>query len=97
MKLSHNDIKIIQRYFTDKPVKKAFIFGSYARNTATEHSDIDILVELDYSKYIGLGFVKMQQDLEDQLHKKVDLISEKALSKFIIPFVESDKKLIYER
>lgn len=97
MKLSQNDIKIIQRYFTDKPVKKAFIFGSQARGTASEHSDVDILVELDYSKYIGLGFVKMQQDLEDQLHKRVDLISEKALSKYILPFVESDKQLIYER
>ncbi|NLR79096.1 nucleotidyltransferase family protein [Chitinophaga eiseniae] len=97
MKISQQEIQIIQHYFADKPVKKAFIFGSQARGDANELSDIDILVELDYSKYIGLGFVTMQQDLEDQLHKKVDLISEKALSKYILPFVESDKQLIYER
>ncbi|SEW14362.1 nucleotidyltransferase family protein [Chitinophaga arvensicola] len=97
MTLSQNDIKIIQQYFSDKPVKKAFIFGSHARGTADDQSDIDILVELDYTKYIGLGFVTMQQDLEDKLHKKVDLISEKAVSKYILPFIKSDKQLIYER
>ncbi|CAL1521235.1 nucleotidyltransferase domain-containing protein [Chitinophaga sp. MM2321] len=97
MQLSQKDIGIIQQYFADQPVKKAFLFGSQVRDEADENSDIDILVELDYTKYIGLGFIKMQQDLEEQLQKKVDLISERALSKFILPFVDSEKQLIYER
>ncbi len=97
MRLSEKDIKLIQLYFADKPVKKAFVFGSYARNEADAESDVDILVELDYSKHIGLGFVKMKLDLEEQLHKHVDLVSQQAVSAHIYPFIHADKQLIYER
>jgi predicted nucleotidyltransferase len=97
MHLSINDIQIVRDYFSGQPVIKAYLFGSYSRSEADTDSDVDILVDLDYSKHIGLGFVKMQSDLEQKLHKKIDLISSKALSKYIHPFVEKDKVLIYER
>jgi predicted nucleotidyltransferase len=97
MKLSNEEIIAIREYFRDKPVLKAFLFGSFSREEALDDSDIDILVELDYSKHIGLGFVNMKLDLEDKLHKKVDLVSSNSISKHIIPFVNNDKKLIYER
>ena len=97
MELSNEEIKIINEYFMDKPVLKAFLFGSYARKNESEESDIDILVELDYSKHIGMGFLDMKFDLEDKLHKKIDLVSSKAISKYILPFINKDKKLIYER
>jgi predicted nucleotidyltransferase len=59
--------------------------------------DVDILVDLDYSKHIGLGFVTMQSELQKKLQKKIDLISSKAVSKHIRPFIEKEKVLIYER
>jgi len=89
--------QIIKAYFQDKPVKKAYLFGSYVRGEARADSDIDILVELDYEVKIGLLFVKMQLDLEDLLHKKVDLVSEKGFSKYIKPIVDKEKLLIYAR
>lgn len=97
MKLSPEEIVAIREYFKDKPVLKAFLFGSFAREQALSNSDIDILVELDYSKHIGLSFLNMKFDLEDKLHKKVDLVSSNAISKHILPFINSDKVLIYER
>ncbi|HEY8916813.1 MAG TPA: nucleotidyltransferase domain-containing protein [Chitinophaga sp.] len=97
MKLSQQDIQVIRQYFADKPVKKAFIFGSYARNEADAKSDLDILVELDYTTHIGLGFVKMKLDLEDKLHRQVDLVSNQAVSQHLLPFINADKQLIYER
>ena len=97
MKLSGNDIEIILDFFSGKPVLKAYLFGSYSRNEADPVSDIDILVDLDYSQYIGLGFVQMKLDLEQKLHKKIDLISSQAVSKRLLPFVNKDKQLIYER
>jgi uncharacterized protein len=89
--------EIVKTYFKDKPVKKAYLFGSYVRGEAREDSDIDILVELDYQVKIGLLFVKMKLDLEDLLHKKVDLVSEKGFSKYIKPIVDKEKQLFYAR
>ena len=90
-------LKVISDYFQDKPVLKAYLFGSYVRGEANEQSDVDILIELDYSQYIGLAFVEMQLDLQDILSRKVDLVSERGLSKFIKPFIEQEKELIYAR
>lgn len=97
MKLSKDDIKLLQHYFSDKPVLRAYLFGSYARGVAADGSDVDILVELDYSKHIGLGFVSMKLELEDKLHKKIDLVSSNAVSAILLPFINKDKQLIYER
>jgi predicted nucleotidyltransferase len=97
MTLTKKDINTIKDYFKDKPVLKAFLFGSYARQEASDTSDIDILVELDYSQHIGLGFVSMKFDLEEKLGKKIDLVSSNAVSKYILPFINKDKMLIYER
>jgi len=97
MELSTTEIQAIRDYFQHKPVVKAFLFGSFAREEGMRDSDVDILVELDYSRHIGLEFVNMKLDLEDKLHKKVDLISAKAVSQHILPFINKDKRLIYER
>ncbi|RKY87862.1 nucleotidyltransferase, partial [candidate division KSB1 bacterium] len=70
---------------------------SYSRDEADDDSDIDILVELDYSQPIGLEFIKMQLELQDLLKRQVDLLSEKAVSKHIQPFIEKEKVLIYEK
>ncbi|MFC1682101.1 nucleotidyltransferase family protein [Nanoarchaeota archaeon] len=54
-------------------VKKAGIFGSYATQKQNKNSDIDIVIEPP--KGIGFGFVGIQFDLEDNLKKKVDLLT----------------------
>ena len=97
MQLSASDIQIVKDYFTGKPVTKAYLFGSFSRNEANKNSDVDILVDLDYSMHIGIGFVKMQSDLQQKLHKKIDLVSSKSISKYLAPFIDTDKVLIYER
>lgn len=97
MKLSGEEIQVLADYFQDKPVLRAYLFGSFARGQAGESSDVDILVELDYSRHVGLGFVGMKLDLESRLHKKIDLVSSGAISRHILPFIEADKKLIYEQ
>ncbi|MFC1770380.1 nucleotidyltransferase family protein [Candidatus Margulisiibacteriota bacterium] len=90
-------INSISDYFSSKPVSRAYLFGSTARNENTEDSDIDILVELDHSKPIGFGFFKMHLELEGLLGKKVDLATPNSLSVFIKSRVNKEKKLIYEK
>ena len=97
MQLTKRQIKSIRKFFSDKPVVRAYLFGSYVREEASVNSDIDILVDLDYSVPIGLEFVNMALDLEDMLEKKVDLVSSRGISKYIVPYIETEKKLIYER
>ena len=97
MYLSENQIQLIQNYFKTQPVLKVYVFGSYARGEAGEMSDVDLLVELDFSQRIGLKYVRMLSDLQDQLHKKVDLVAADGLSSRIAPFIHRDKHLIYAR
>jgi predicted nucleotidyltransferase len=97
MNSSLENIDLIRNYFFNKPVRKAFLFGSTSRGEDNAESDVDILVELDYSKPIGLEFVQMQLDLQDLLNKKVDLITLNSLSKHLKPFIDKEKVLIYER
>ena len=87
----------ILNYFQNQPVLKAWLFGSWSRGQATESSDIDLLVELDYTRPVGLEFIQMQIDLQLILGRKVDLVSARGLSKYIGPIIEAEKKLIYAR
>lgn len=97
MKLTDNELAIINDYLRDKPVLRAYVFGSYSRNEADAQSDLDLLVELDYSQPIGWKFIEMKSDLEARLQKPVDLVSANGLSSRISPFIHADKQLIYER
>ena len=65
----------IKRVLKKNKVKKAGIFGSYARGEQKKSSDIDILIK--YPKGLGFGFAGIQLDLEEKLGKKVHLVTYK--------------------
>ncbi len=74
------------------------MFGSFARNEETPDSDIDILIEIDENVRMGLvKFISMQLDLEEMFHKKIDLLEDGGVSKYIKPTIDREKKLIYEK
>ncbi|HAX50289.1 MAG TPA: nucleotidyltransferase family protein [Ignavibacteria bacterium] len=95
--MSEETVNKIRKFFKDKPVIKAYLFGSYARNEQDEKSDIDILVELDHTKSIGLYFVTMKMELEEILGQKIDLVSAGGVSNYIKPIIDNEIVLIYER
>lgn len=54
------------------------IFGSFVRGEASEHSDLDLLVTMDDRRSL-LDRIAMIHALEDLLHRKVDVVNDKAL------------------
>lgn len=54
-------------------VKKAGIFGSYARGEQKKKSDVDILIELGEELSL-FGFIDFKNTLEKAIKKKIDLV-----------------------
>jgi len=58
------------------------IFGSFARGTATDSSDVDVLVRLTPNRGL-LDLVAIKQDIEAALGRGVDVVTEQSLSPYI--------------
>ena len=89
--------QLLGEYFKTKPVLKAWVFGSYSRGEEKEGSDVDILVDLDPSKKIGLEFFGMFEELRTLLGRPVDFVTTSSLAPFAQKEVNRDKVLVYER
>lgn len=70
------------------------VFGSYARGTANKQSDIDLLVKLDNPPGL-VGYIKLQENLSKILGKKVDLVSFRAVSRQLKPYIYRDLITLY--
>jgi predicted nucleotidyltransferase len=55
------------------------VFGSVARGEATEDSDLDLLVDQDWSRLSGWGGMEIVVELEDLLERRVDVATEDEL------------------
>ena len=76
-----SEIESIIRPIAEKfGLKAVYLFGSYARNEATEASDIDLLVDTTGTQIRSLfSLGALYCELEDALQKKLDLITVSAL------------------
>lgn len=70
-------------------VRRLALFGSTARGTAREDSDVDILVGFDQPP-APAAFFGVQFYIEDLLGRPVDLVTETALRPQLRPYVERD-------
>ncbi len=78
-------------------IKSAEIFGSRARGDNRPDSDIDILIQFEEGKTLGLfEFVALERKLSETLGVKVDLITRDSLSPHIKSFILKDLKTIYQ-
>ena len=82
--LKENKERLSRKY----PLKAMALFGSYARQEQTEHSDIDVLVE--FSEPVGIEFIDLAEELERIFNKRIDLISKKGIKDHYMPYIEDD-------
>jgi predicted nucleotidyltransferase len=73
----------------DFGVRRISLFGSTARDEAREDSDLDLLVEFELVPALD-AFVGLKLFLEDQLGRKVDLVTPDALKPRMRPAVERE-------
>ncbi len=61
-------------------LKAVYLFGSYARNEATENSDVDILVDRQGSVIRGMFEMGgLYNDLKESMGKEIDLVTTQTL------------------
>jgi len=80
--------------FRKYKVKKASIFGSFARGEEKKNSDIDILIELGpLGGLMVMG--KIKSELETVFKRKVDLITFRSVNHLLAPSIIKDELKIY--
>jgi len=78
MKIKPRIVRIIK----NRGIKKAGIFGSYARGEQKSSSDIDILIQP--TKEMGFfDIIRLEEDLKKRLKKKIDLLTYASIHKLL--------------
>ncbi len=89
---------ILQNILQNFEVKKAILFGSYAKNTPTSTSDIDLVIDSE-GKLLNIYFYGLLEDLVQTLQKNVDLfeISEIQKNSKIYDDIQNEGVVVYEK
>ena len=89
--------KILAKILSKFQVKKAILFGSYAKNTPTEKSDIDLVIDSE-GKLLNISFYGLLEDLVQGLQKNIDLfeISEIQKNSRIYNDIKNEGVIVYE-
>lgn len=70
------------------------LFGSYSRGEQNEKSDIDFLANFSIRKSL-LDHVRIERELSEILGIKVDLVTEKSLSPYLVDKIKAQVKTLY--
>ena len=79
-------------------VKKAILFGSYAKNSPTSKSDIDLVIDSE-GKLLNIYFYGLLETLVEKLQKNIDLfeISEIQKDSRIYNDIQKEGIIVYEK
>lgn len=89
---------MIQEILKNFAVKKAILFGSYAKNNPSPKSDIDLVIDSD-GKLLNINFYGLLEDLVQKLEKNIDLfeISEIQKDSKIYKDIQNEGVIVYEK
>ena len=63
--------KMLKELLIDKPVYQVILFGSYAKQKATQKSDLDLIIDTN-SELKGFALLKLICQIEEKFQKKID-------------------------
>ena len=89
------DVRTLIEVCRHNDVVKIGVFGSTARGEAGPDSDIDLIVEFSERKSL-LALVALERQLTRALGRKVDLLTEAALSPYLRDRIMRELQVIYE-
>lgn len=75
----------IGAYLRDKGIRRAAVFGSFARDEETPESDIDLLIEIDGVTLYDI--LNMEAELEQMTHRKIDLVDFRAVKPLLKKYI----------
>lgn len=91
----HFDVDKLIEICRQHGIAQIGLFGSVARGEATEDSDIDLLVE--FSQRISLlKMAALERELSAALGRRVELLTEEAISPHLRDRIQRDLRVIYE-
>ena len=75
-------------------VRRLGVFGSVSRGEARADSDIDVLVRFDDKARNFDNLYAVGEALEEVFHRRVDLVTEDALSPYLRPHIMREVKYV---
>ena len=78
----HRDLLVKYR------VKRIGLFGSFSRNESTDKSNIDLIVDFEEKSFDN--FMDISFALEHIFKRKVDLLTDKGISPYMLPYVNNE-------
>lgn len=94
--MTHSDIKRKAVPFLKKRnAEFVGLFGSHAKHQANASSDVDLLVRFDRRKNL-FELNRIQRELSEKLNRKVDLVTEGALSRHMRDSVMENLVTLYD-
>ena len=83
----------ILTYMKAHGAERIGVFGSYARGEARPDSDLDLLVWFNKQQSL-LGLIRMERELSELTGVKIDLLTEQAISPYLIDRIRKELKVI---
>ena len=97
MKVALQDIsKTVTPVLKKYGVRRASVYGSFARGEERPDSDVDFVIDLSTTHMGMFSYMRFINEMEEVLNRKVDIITDASMSPHMRPFIEKDLTTIYE-
>lgn len=90
------DREVLAEICARNDIERLRLFGSFARGDERAESDVDLIADFATRKSL-LDLVRIERELSEGLGRKVDLLTERALSPYLRDRILRHATVVYER